>query len=71
MSSRLVGYCQKASRVPEQLPVVRVLIHREEGQFLSVEDLKKRGKAGSAVVDMLRAHGALDGLTETNQISMF
>ena len=44
---------------------------REEGQFLSVEDLKKRGKAGSAVVDMLRAHGALDGLTETNQISMF
>ena len=44
---------------------------REEGQFLSVEDLKKRGKVGSAVVDMLRAHGALDGLTETNQISMF
>ncbi|MBQ1365254.1 MAG: PolC-type DNA polymerase III [Clostridia bacterium] len=44
---------------------------REEGQFLSVEDLKKRGKAGSAVVDMLRAHGTLDGLTETNQISMF
>jgi len=44
---------------------------REEGQFLSVEDLKKRGKAGSAVVDMLRAHGALDGMTETNQISMF
>ncbi len=44
---------------------------RKEGQFLSVEDLKKRGKAGSAVVDMLRAHGALDGLTETNQISMF
>ena len=44
---------------------------REEGEFLSVEDLKKRGKAGSAVVDMLRAHGALEGLTETNQLSMF
>jgi len=44
---------------------------RKEGEFLSVEDLKKRGKAGSAVVDMLRAHGALEGLTETNQLSMF
>ena len=44
---------------------------RKEGQFLSIEDLKNRGKAGSAVIDMLRAHGALEGLTETNQISMF
>jgi len=44
---------------------------RKEGQFLSVEDLKIRGKAGSAVIDMLRAHGALEGMTETNQISMF
>ena len=44
---------------------------RKDGKFLSVEDLKNRGKAGSAVIDMLRAHGALEGLTETNQISMF
>ena len=36
-----------------------------------LEDLKKRGKAGSAVIDMLRNHGALEGLTESNQISMF
>ena len=44
---------------------------RKEGKFLSIEDLKNRGKAGSAVIDILRAHGALEGLTETNQISMF
>ena len=44
---------------------------RKEGRFLSIEDLKNRGKAGSAVIDMLRTHGALEGLTETNQISMF
>ena len=44
---------------------------RKEGKFLSVEDLKNRGKAGSAVIDMLRAHGTLEGLTETNQTSMF
>ncbi len=44
---------------------------RKEGKFLSIEDLKNRGKAGSSVIDMLRKHGALEGLTETNQISMF
>ena len=44
---------------------------RKEGRFLSIEDLKNRGKAGSSVIDMLRKHGALEGLTETNQISMF
>ena len=44
---------------------------RDERPFLSIEDLKNRGKAGSAVIEILRAHGALEGLTETNQISMF
>ena len=44
---------------------------RKERPFISVEDLRIRGKAGSAIIDMLRAHGALEGLTETNQISMF
>ena len=44
---------------------------RSGGRFMSIEDLKNRGKAGSAVIDILRSHGALEGLTETNQISMF
>ena len=44
---------------------------RKDGMFLSIEDLKNRGRAGSAVIDMLRSHGALEGMTETNQISMF
>ena len=42
---------------------------RKEGKFLSIEDLRVRGKAGSAVIDTLRTHGALEGLTETNQLS--
>jgi DNA polymerase-3 subunit alpha (Gram-positive type) len=48
---------------------VQIAEARKEGEFLSVEDLRVRGKAGSAVIDMLRAHGALEGLTETNQVS--
>ncbi len=39
--------------------------------FLSVEDLRARARLGTAVVDMLRSQGALDGLAETSQVDMF
>ena len=38
--------------------------------FLSIEDLKNRGKVSNAVVELLRAAGALEGLKDTNQVSM-
>ena len=44
---------------------------RKDGPFLSIEDLQRRGKVGSRVIETLRAQGALQGLSETNQISMF
>ena len=50
---------------------IQIAEAREGGRFMSIEDLKNRGKAGSAVIDILRSLGALEGLTETNQISMF
>ncbi len=44
---------------------------RKDGKFLSIEDLQKRGRVGSSMIDLLRAHGALEGLSETNQLSFF
>jgi DNA polymerase-3 subunit alpha (Gram-positive type) len=44
---------------------------RDEDPFFSVEDLKLRGKANKGVIDTLRANGVLDGLSETDQISLF
>lgn len=38
--------------------------------FLSVEDLKNRGHVSSAVVELLRAAGALEGLKDTNQVTL-
>ena len=38
--------------------------------FLSVEDLKNRAKVSSAVIELLRAAGALDGLKDTNQVTL-
>ena len=50
------------------VPIVEA---RKQGRFLSVEDLMQRGKVGSGVIELLRQHGSLEGLSETSQISMF
>ena len=50
---------------------VTIAAARDQAPFLSIEDLKDRGKVGNGVVDLLRTHGALEGLNETSQISMF
>ncbi len=50
------------------IPIVEA---RKNGPFLSVEDLRIRARVGSSVIEMLRAHGSLEGMNETNQISMF
>lgn len=44
---------------------------REDGPYLSVEDVKLRAKVSGAVIEQLRAHGALRGLAETCQVSLF
>ena len=50
------------------IPIVEA---RKQGEFLSIEDLKNRGKVGSSTIELLRSQGALDGMSETNQLSMF
>ena len=48
-----------------------ILEARAAGPFLSVEDLGIRAHLGSSALEILRAHGSLQGLSETNQLSMF
>lgn len=44
---------------------------RKEGEFISKEDLNKRGKATKTVIENLENHGCLRGLPESNQLSLF
>ena len=44
---------------------------REEGAFLSVEDIVKRSHVSRAVIDLLRSFHCLDGLPETSQLTLF
>ncbi len=44
---------------------------REEGEFLSKQDLRERSKISKTVLEYLDVHGCLEGLPEENQLSLF
>ena len=44
---------------------------RKDGEFISKEDIRMRSKASKTVIEALSNHGCLDGLSETNQLSLF
>ncbi|WP_210340777.1 PolC-type DNA polymerase III [Alkalicoccobacillus gibsonii] len=44
---------------------------RGEREFLSKEDLQQRGKLTKTVVENLDEHGCLEGLPDSNQLSLF
>ncbi len=44
---------------------------KHDRPFISVEDLQQRARISRTVVDVLRSHGCLDSLPESNQISLF
>ena len=44
---------------------------RLEGEFISLEDLRERTKITKTAIEILRKHGALDGIPETSQLSLF
>ncbi len=48
----------------------KIVQAREEGEFFSKLELQERSKAGKSVIEMLEKNHVLDGLSETNQISI-
>ncbi|NMA04098.1 MAG: PolC-type DNA polymerase III, partial [Clostridiales bacterium] len=44
---------------------------RQQGEFISLEDLRNRTKVSKTVIETLVAHGCVRGLPETNQLSLF
>ena len=44
---------------------------REYGKFLSVDELRMRAKLSKTVIDILEKNGCLEGMPESNQISLF
>ncbi|MFD1705912.1 PolC-type DNA polymerase III [Siminovitchia sediminis] len=50
---------------------INIVKAREEGEFLSKEDLQKRGKVSKTVIEYLDQQGCLESLPEQNQLSLF
>ncbi|WP_243138025.1 PolC-type DNA polymerase III [Heliorestis acidaminivorans] len=48
-----------------------IMAAREEAPFTSIEDIRVRARVSKTVIEVLQNHGALDGLSETNQICLF
>ena len=59
----LPGMGQKAAQA--------IVEARQYGHFISIEDLATRAHVPAPAIDILRAHGCLDGMMESNQVELF
>lgn len=50
---------------------INIQNERENGEFISKEDLRKRTKISKTVVETLSNHGSLNNMSEKNQLSLF
>jgi DNA polymerase-3 subunit alpha (Gram-positive type) len=44
---------------------------RQDSNFISMDDLRERAKVSKTVIEIMKNHGCLDGLPESNQLSLF
>ena len=44
---------------------------RRSGPFISMEDLRERGKVNTSAMEKLKELGCLDNMSESNQLSLF
>ena len=44
---------------------------RKDGKFMSIDDLKIRAKIGTSGAELLKQFGCLEGMSQSNQISLF
>ena len=50
---------------------INIQKERENGEFISKEELRKRTKISKTVIETLTNHGSLDNMSEENQLSLF
>ncbi|SDM65187.1 DNA polymerase-3 subunit alpha [Fictibacillus solisalsi] len=50
---------------------INIVKAREEGEFLSKEDLQQRARLSKTIIDYLDEQGCLTGMPEANQLSLF
>ena len=46
-------------------------VKAENGKFMSIDDLQYKAKIGNSVVELLTKFGCLEGMSKSNQLSLF
>lgn len=46
-------------------------VKNEHGKFISIDDFQIKSKAGKAIIEMLSKFGCFEGMSKSNQISLF
>ncbi|MDQ0417385.1 DNA polymerase-3 subunit alpha (Gram-positive type) [Croceifilum oryzae] len=49
----------------------KIMEARKNGDFLSIDDFQQRTKASSTTIDLLRTMGCMEGLPQSNQLTLF
>ena len=44
---------------------------KKDGKFMSIDDMQVRSKVGKSVVELLQKFGCLQGMSKSNQLSLF
>jgi DNA polymerase-3 subunit alpha (Gram-positive type) len=48
-----------------------IVNEREKRSFLSIEDMQKRAKVSGTLIDKMKVMGIFEGMSESNQLSLF
>ena len=48
-----------------------IALAREQEKFMSIDDMKIRSKIGDSVTELLKQFGCLEGMSQSNQLSLF
>ena len=48
-----------------------IVAEREKGKFISIEDVQKRAKVSQTLMDKMKEMGILEGLPDSNQLTLF
>ena len=54
-----------------QVDAENVIKVRDDGKFMSIDDLKIRAKVGKVALETLKEAGVLNGMSQSNQLSLF
>ena len=61
------------SSIPGMGPIAAESLYKsaQEEEFMSIDEIRQRAKVGDSIIDLLKQFGCLEGMPESNQISLF